>query len=117
MGKERVFCVQLKGRQRFLRLFGDSSKQQGLRSGYVILKPQESVGEHNTGTCEEVILVIAGSGMVKYGQGQRIKVRRGDFVYIPPRMPHDVINSGRVFLKYVYTAAGVSARSEPRKAL
>ena len=109
MGNQQVFSVELKGQQRFLRLFGDSSKQKGLRSGYVILKPRESVGEHNTGPCEEVILVIAGSGMVKYGQGQGLKIRRGSFVYIPARMPHDVINCGRVLLKYVYTAAGVSA--------
>lgn len=105
MKKEKVFCAQLKGRQRFLRLFGDSSKVKGLRSGYVVLKPKESVGQHNTGPCEEVILVISGSGLVNYGKRSTVKIKNNSFVYIPPRMPHNVINTGKVLLKYVYTAA------------
>ncbi|MDD5129485.1 MAG: cupin domain-containing protein [Candidatus Omnitrophica bacterium] len=107
MLKEKVFCKQLKGRQRFLRLIGDSKKLKGLRSGYVILKPKESVGEHNTGSCEEVISVINGSGLVAYGKKSSIKIKKGLFIYIPPAMPHNVINTGKVPLKYIYTAARV----------
>jgi mannose-6-phosphate isomerase-like protein (cupin superfamily) len=107
MPEEKVFFTQLKGRQKFLRLFGDSSKVKGLRSGYVILKPKESVGQHNTGPCEEVILVISGSGLVNYGKKSELKVKKNCFVYIPPGIPHNVINTGRVPLKYVYSAARV----------
>ncbi|MDD5725433.1 MAG: cupin domain-containing protein [Candidatus Omnitrophica bacterium] len=107
MPKENVFCIKLKGNQRFLRLFGDSKKIKGLRSGYVVLKPKESVGEHDTGLSEEVIVVTGGSGLVGYGKGKRVKVARGSFVYIPPRMPHNVVNTGRAALKYIYTAARV----------
>jgi mannose-6-phosphate isomerase-like protein (cupin superfamily) len=105
MSKVKVFYTQLKGQQRFLRLFGDSSKVKGLRSGYVVLKPKESVGQHNTGPCEEVILVISGSGLVNYGKKSELKVRKNSFIYIPPYTPHNVINTGRVPLKYVYSAA------------
>jgi len=101
----KTFCRQLKGGQRFLRLFGDSAKVKGLRSGYVVLKPKESVGEHNTGRCEEVILVINGSGLVNYGKKSEFKVKKHSFIYIPPQMPHNVTNTGKVLLKYVYTAA------------
>ena len=103
--KQSVFCTQLKGQQRFLRLFGDSSKDKGLRSGYVILKPKESVGLHNTGPCEEVIFIITGSGLVNYGIKNNIKVKKNMFIYISPQMPHNVINTGKSPLKYIYTAA------------
>jgi mannose-6-phosphate isomerase-like protein (cupin superfamily) len=108
MPKEKVFCTQLKGRQRFLRLFGDSSKTKGLRSGYVVLKPEESVGLHNTGPCQEVIFIISGSGLVCHGKKDTVKVKKNSFVYIPPRMPHNVINTGNDLLKYIYTAAPFS---------
>ena len=107
MLKEKVFCKQLKGRQRFLRLIGDSKKLRGLRSGYVILKPKESIGEQNTGSCEEVITVINGSGLVAYGNKSSIKIKKGAFIYIGPQMPHNVINTSKVLLKYIYTAAQV----------
>jgi mannose-6-phosphate isomerase-like protein (cupin superfamily) len=107
MPQEKVFCMQLKGRQRFLRLLGDSSKIKGLRSGYVVLKPKESIGEHNTGLCEEVILVINGSGLVRYDEKFVLKVKKNSVIYIPPQMPHNVINTGKNLLKYIYTAARV----------
>ena len=84
---QKVICMQLKGRQRFLRLFGDSSKTKGLRSGFVILKPKESVGLHNTGLSEEVIFIISGSGLVCYGKKNTFKIKKNTFVYIPPQMP------------------------------
>ncbi len=107
MSKDKVFCLQLKGRQRFLRLFGDSSKAKGLRSGYVILKPKESVGLHNTGPSEEVIFIICGSGLVCYGKKSSVKIKKNSFVYIPPKIPHNVINTSKNLLKYIYTAARV----------
>ena len=91
MIKEKVFCIQLKGKQKFLRLLGDSKKFKGLRSGYVVLKSKESIGEHNTGPSEEVIAVTEGSGLVSYGKKFGLKVKKGSFVYIPPRMPHNAV--------------------------
>jgi mannose-6-phosphate isomerase-like protein (cupin superfamily) len=107
MVKEKVFCTQPKGRQRFLRLLGNSSVPKGLRSGYVVLKPKEFIGEHNTGLSQEVIFVISGSGLVCYSQKSRVKVKQHTFVYIPPQTPHNVTNTGKKLLKYIYTAARV----------
>jgi len=105
MSKEKVFRAQLKGRQKFLRLFGDSSKIKGLRSGFVVLKPKESVGRHNTGPSEEVIFIISGSGLVYYGKRNSLKIKKNSFVYLPPKIPHNVVNTGKDLLKYIYTAA------------
>ncbi len=104
---EKAFWIQLQGRQRFLRLFGDSSKAKGLRSGLVTLKSKEEVGKHNTGSCEEIIVIISGSGVVRYGLKNSFKVKKNSFVYIPPQMPHNVINTGKKLLQYIYTAARV----------
>ncbi|HNW39898.1 MAG TPA: cupin domain-containing protein [Candidatus Omnitrophota bacterium] len=107
MIKNKAYSVQLKGRQRFLRLFGDSKKVKGLRSGYVILKPKESVGEHTTGSSEEVVFIIHGSGLVYYGKKSCLKVKKNIFVYLPPKMPHNVVNTGKNMLKYIYIAGRV----------
>jgi len=107
MPKEKMFCTQLKGGRRFLRLLGDSSKLKGLRSGYVVLKPNASVGLHNTGPNEEIIFIISGSGLVCYGKRNSVKVKKNLFVYIPPKTPHNVVNTGKDLLKYIYIAARV----------
>jgi mannose-6-phosphate isomerase-like protein (cupin superfamily) len=107
MPEGKVFSTQTKGRQRFLRLFGDSKKVKGLRCGYVVLKPNEFIGEHNTGSSEEVIFIIDGSGLICYGKEGKVRVKKNSFVYIPPQMPHNVINTGKNLLKYIYTAARV----------
>ena len=106
--KEKVFFIYPEGKQRFLRLFGDSQKTSGLRSGYVVLKPGESIGEHNTGPSEEVIYVAAGSGLVTYGKRGRVKIGKNAFIYIPPQTRHNVIGTGKSRLKYIYTASRVS---------
>ena len=107
-GAGKVFCVQLKGRQRFLRLFGESSKLHGLASGLVTLKSQESVGLHNTQNKEEVLIILQGQAQVSYGKHSKIRVKKNTFVYIPPRTEHNLKNLGKNTLKYVYITAGIS---------
>jgi mannose-6-phosphate isomerase-like protein (cupin superfamily) len=101
----RVFCTQLKGRQRFSRLLGDKDKISGLRSGLVILKPQEAIGEHKTTNKEEVIIILKGSAIVCYGKNKKIKASANSFIYIPAEIVHNISNPGRVALKYVYITA------------
>lgn len=88
-------------------MLGDSKKVKGLRSGYVVLKPKESIGRHNTGPSEEVLFIISGSGLVCHGKKGSLKVKKSAFVYIGPQMPHNVINTSKDLLKYIYTAARV----------
>jgi len=101
----RVFCVQLKGRQRFLRLFGESSKPYGLASGFVTLESKESVGLHNTQNKEEALIILQGQAQVSYEKRSRIKVKKNCFVYIPPKTDHDIKNTGKGILRYVYVTA------------
>ena len=102
---KKVFCTQLKGRQRFLRLFGKSSKSNGLASGFVVLKPKESVGLHNTKNKEEALIILQGQAQISYGKNSRIKVKKNTFIYIPPKTEHDLKNISKGILKYVYLTA------------
>ncbi|MFA6358240.1 MAG: cupin domain-containing protein [Candidatus Omnitrophota bacterium] len=104
---KKVFCMQLKGKQRFLRLFGESSKASGLVSGFVVLKPEESVGVHNTKDKEEALIILQGQAKISYSKRSSIEVKKNSFVYIPPKMDHDVRNTGKSLLKYVYLTANV----------
>ncbi len=105
---EKVFCLQLKGRQRFLRLLGDSNKVKGLKAGLVTLKPQESIGEHKTENKEEVIVILKGNATVCYGKNKKIKAPQNSLVFIPPETLHNIKNSGSKILQYVYVTTQVA---------
>ena len=77
----------------------------GMRSGFVRLKPGESVGWHTTGRNEESLVVLhgAGSALIE-GQASRSFAAPGA-VYIPPATKHNVTNTGAEPLEYVYVVA------------
>jgi len=101
----KVFSLSLKGRQRFLRLFGESSKPRGVAAGRVMLKPGESIGQHNTNNRQEALIILQGEAEISYGQNCRIKVKKNTFVYIPPQTEHNLKNVGKCSLRYVYLTA------------
>lgn len=99
--------MQLKGRQRFLRLLGDSGKIKGLRCGLVTLKPRESIGEHKTENKEEVLIILKGKATVYYGKNKTLKASQNTFIFIPAETAHNVKNSGKEILQYVYVTSRV----------
>ncbi len=101
MNNRRPFRRSLSGNGRFRRLLGSHGKLKGLRSGLVALKPGESVGEHNTGLKEEVLVILKGRAAI-YCAKRRISAQRNTFVYVPPKCRHNVKNIGAGPLKYVY---------------
>ncbi len=105
MLKPRPFKKKLSGRQRFRRLAGDKTKKYGLRSGLVVLRPQESVGAHDTKDKEEAIIIIKGKAKVSYGNKSSLVLSGESFMYMPPHTRHDVKNIGKGLLKYVYVTA------------
>jgi len=108
MKKTKAFATQLESTQRFTRLLGDSSKIKGLRSGLVILKPRESIGEHKTEKKEEVIVILKGSAVIYFGKSKKIKASQNTFVYIPPEILHNVKNTGSKILRYIYVTSRVA---------
>ncbi len=90
-------------KEKYTRLF---SKKDGsalfIRSGYVVLKPGENVGEHSTDDAEEILIVIGGEGTISLGEAAPARIEKDSAVYIPPRTPHDVKNTGEENLRYVF---------------
>ena len=75
------------------------SKQ--IKTGLVILAPGEDVGWHITKNREEIIVVLKGRGTVEC-QGQRKNINQGDFIYIEAEKEHNVFNTGKEELHYLY---------------
>ncbi len=80
-----------------------------LRSGAAILLPKTASGQHSTEEYEEVIVVIGGEGTV---QGFKedcsffsFQVQRGMVVCLPSHTRHNVLNTGKKNLEYVYVVA------------
>ena len=83
----------------------------GMRSGFVRLKPGDSVGWHTTGQNEESLVILRGQGEALIeGEPARPFTAPG-FVYIPPATRHNVKNTGDAVLEYVYVVAPAKPQS------
>jgi len=93
-------CTLLKG----------APQTAGMRSGFVRLKPGESVGWHTTGHHEECLVILHGGGeaMIEGQPNRPFAAPRA--VYIPPETKHNVKNTGATPLEYVYVVAPVAER-------
>jgi quercetin dioxygenase-like cupin family protein len=83
----------------------------GMRSGYVVLAPGRSVGQHSTESNEEVVIVFAGTGELRFVGRPPIALRAGAVAYNPPRTTHDVVNTGAEPLRYQYVVAAAGCGS------
>jgi mannose-6-phosphate isomerase-like protein (cupin superfamily) len=77
----------------------------GMRSGFVRLKPGESVGWHSTGQNEEALTILQGSGAAKIEGHADVPLRARMLAYIPPATRHNVANTGTDVLEYVWVVA------------
>jgi mannose-6-phosphate isomerase-like protein (cupin superfamily) len=76
-----------------------------MRSGFVRLKPGETVGWHTTGKNEESLIVLHGRGEARI-EGQPPQAFAAPaLAYIPPATRHNVANTGDEILEYVYVVA------------
>ena len=76
-----------------------------MRSGFVHLKPGETVGWHTTGKNEESLVVLRGQGEALIDGHANKPFIAPAFVYIPPATRHNVANTGTGPLEYVYVVA------------
>ena len=77
----------------------------GMRSGFVRLIPGETVGWHSTGLNEEALVILQGQGEALIdGKAKQPFVGRA-LVYIPPATRHNIANTGKEPLEYVWVVA------------
>lgn len=82
----------------------------GMRSGFVRLKPGRSVGRHTTGRHEESLVILRGEGAALIEGQPKRSFAAPHFLYIPPATLHNVENTGRDVLEYVYVVAPAAKR-------
>ncbi len=76
-----------------------------MKSGLEVLAPNQSVGKHSTGQHEELLVVLEGQGEMNFKDGSKLEVKANHAIYCPPETEHNVTNTGRSVLRYVYVVA------------
>jgi uncharacterized RmlC-like cupin family protein len=66
-----------------------------LWAGTVVINPDAKTGAHHHGHVESVIYVISGRARMRWGDRLEFMAEAGpgDFIYIPPYVPHQEINA------------------------
>jgi quercetin dioxygenase-like cupin family protein len=104
----KVLKLDAEGKD-YLPLLTGPPETVSMRSGLVVLAPGTSVGRHSTGSHEEMLVVLEGTGQMLLTGGEALPVAAGTAVYCPPNREHDVLNTGPAPLRYVF----VVAKAEP----
>jgi uncharacterized RmlC-like cupin family protein len=68
---------------------------QRIWAGTVSIQPDAKTGAHHHGALESVIYVIRGRARMRWGESLEYvaEAAAGDFIYIPPYVPHQEINA------------------------
>lgn len=75
-------------------------------------QPMAYVQEHVHAVQEQVYHVLEGEGLLTL-DGQRVLMRRHDYVFIPPGVRHAFTNNGTVPLVFLVVTTPVEDREEP----
>jgi uncharacterized RmlC-like cupin family protein len=68
-----------------------------LWAGTVVVEPNAKTGAHHHGDLETVIYVVRGRARMRWGDKLEFvdEAGPGDFIYVPPFVPHQEINARR----------------------
>jgi uncharacterized RmlC-like cupin family protein len=70
---------------------------QKIWAGTVSIHPNAKTGAHHHGALESVIYVVRGKARMRWGEELEFTAEAGpgDFIYVPPYVPHQEINASR----------------------
>jgi len=70
---------------------------QKIWAGTVTIHPDAKTGAHHHGELESVIYVVRGRARMRWGEQLEFVAEAGpgDFIYVPPFVPHQEINASR----------------------
>ena len=85
--------AQTPGMQRSAAISGDIVGASGLWMGRTVVLPGASSGDHHHGASETGIFVVSGHPVFVFrdratGEVTRLEARPGDYVWVPPHVPH-----------------------------
>lgn len=105
MEKPRPLTLPLACAKADCPLLEGEPQTAGMRSGFVRLKSGETVGWHTTGQHEEALIIIRGEGFALIDGYPTQTLAAPALAYIPPATRHNVQNTGKELLEYVYVVA------------
>lgn len=103
----KVKLIKLDSTEKYQRLFSKELGTSGIKSGHVILKPGENIGEHTTLDREEVIIVLKGKGEAVINKDNILKIEQNIVLYIPSKTSHDIKNTGSGILEYIFVTSDI----------
>lgn len=85
---------QTPGMQRVAAVSRELAGSQGIWAGVTVVSPNVASGKHHHGELETVIYVVSGHARIRWGAALEFAqdVDPGDFIYVPPFVPHQEIN-------------------------
>ncbi len=86
-------------------LLKGAPQTSGMRGGSAKLKPGESIGWHSTSGNEEALVILRGNGVAQIEGHPDVPLRENMLAYIPPATKHNVTNTGKQILEYVWIVA------------
>ena len=79
-----------------------------LWAGTVVVEPNVKTGAHHHGELETVLYIIKGRARFRWGDHLEFQAdaRAGDFIYVPPFVPHKERNAGDIPSRWVVVRTG-----------
>ena len=90
-----VNTPQTPGMSRAAAITAASAGAEKLWAGTVVIHPDAKTGAHHHGELESVIYVLKGRARMRWGERLEFVAEAGpgDFIYVPPFVPHQEINA------------------------
>lgn len=101
--------VKLETGSKYQRLFSKDSGTCGIKSGHVILKEGEEIGAHSTGNLEECLVILKGKGRLVADE-EGLDFEDDAVLYVPPETIHNVKNTGKGILEYIFITSYASEK-------
>lgn len=95
---------QTPGMQRVAAVSHQLAGSEGIWAGVTVVEPHVASGKHHHGELETVIYVVSGRGKIRWwaeGNTYEEEVEPGDFIYVPPFVPHQEINPSDMLSQWV----------------
>lgn len=100
--------AQTPGMQRAAAISRARAGAEKLWAGTVVIEPNARTGAHHHGDLESVIYVVRGKARMRWGERLEFLAEAGpgDFIYVPPYVPHQEVNAADEPLECVLVRSG-----------
>ena len=108
-----INTAQTPGMNRAAAITHARAGAEKLWAGTVVIHPKAKTGAHHHGPVESVIYVVSGRARMRWGDRLEFVAEAGpgDFIYVPPFVPHQEINASDETPLSCVLVAAVRSRS------